>query len=469
MKFKWILFVFVIFISVCHCEESKIKPEEWKNFSLDLYWAETTDFSDMTAGAKLSMPFAEIRAYGSEGKWTSGFSLFSNVFNSVFPVAVKIGKISAAGSLSKMNSPYISSGVSPFSCGVSSVSGIDCSLPGISSFSKDNGVFVQSSFVQRKGVVRNLKISAYHDYENDKEFVSSFYGKLQFYRDIRGEISFTAGFFPYSENNLTGWFNDERYYPEGNHFCSNLQLGFSSKRYSGFLMAGIYESPFGKIQHLYRMENKFRFTPFSLNFCLFSNFYEGLISSSDKKIESCIQWKWGIQYQYNSRLVVPFMWKIGMNAYGKIDLIEDVNELKMGVGIQGISSVTSFSLIGFLNGALDSEHIEKIRLSLKNASIQFKNTLYFRDFTLQSGGNFVFTPDTYWEIIKTEEKIWLNINLYLIPAVTHNNSVTFYQCDGNYEKCSITSGITVKISDGKYNRLRLTVKISGTWTVKKTE
>ena len=103
-------------------------------FHFDFY----ADYSaaQQTGSIRLTTPFAELRSANRPEKFNLGL-LFSSVsLYKKLPVEIKAGNLSASGSLSRLNSPELSNGTSPFSNGIISVSGLSASLPSYSTFSK---------------------------------------------------------------------------------------------------------------------------------------------------------------------------------------------------------------------------------------------------------------------------------------------------------------------------------------------
>ena len=99
--------------------------------------------SQKTGGVRISTPISEIRASSEPGNYNFGFLITSAKFIKKLPFEVKVGNLSAGGSLSRLNSPELSNGTSPFSNGIISVSGLTANLPGYTSFSKTESTFLQ--------------------------------------------------------------------------------------------------------------------------------------------------------------------------------------------------------------------------------------------------------------------------------------------------------------------------------------
>ena len=116
-----------------------------KAFSADPFHLEFYADSEKTVGTRLAVPYFEFRFNTRFPKESFGLSFSTKKF-SVIPFTMKVGNLSEGGSISALKNPMLSAGTSPFSNGITSVTGISANLPGYTSFSKAVGVFVQAEF-----------------------------------------------------------------------------------------------------------------------------------------------------------------------------------------------------------------------------------------------------------------------------------------------------------------------------------
>lgn len=453
--------------------------------NIELYGAGDLDSGEITEGFKLQSPFFDTRFYGSGEKSTFGFSLFSDNFFKILPVSVKFGKIVTGGSLSKLNSPLLSASASPFSNAVTETSYLSCNLPGGSAYSKPFGSYAFLGFSYGKKVKVNLKNAFYYDIENKDEYAFNFYGKFDFFRKVKVSYSYTGGMFPYEENDSSSWFTDSKYYAQGNHFCNLLQTGISAFNCSSLFSVGIYENPFGKFDCIYKAENKFKTKNFIFNLSFLFNDNDGLISSSDKKIDDCFQLKLGSQYLFTLKLGVPVFMKIGGALYGKFYLTENEHDVKFGFGVQGNCLFDSFSIVFLGEGGVKTDSSGTAGMFFKTGSVQLKNSIYFPVLTLSVDGKFSFSPviskdndsddellnddfvknnSVYYYGLDSSQKFSLGVSFSEIPYISNSNSVTFWQKNGEFNKASFSSSLngTFYLKTGAESVLgiRILVKLS---------
>lgn len=430
-----------------------------ERITLDLFASGGYEFEGINAGAKLTSPFFEVVLYGLNENWTYGLSFFSEKINPKFPVIYKFGKLSFSGSLGKMNSPLLTASAGAFSNSWTTVNCITASLPGTSSFSKDMASFVQVGFKDDQ-IIKNLKVNFFYDFDTGKNAGISMYGSFQLNEKIKLDASYTAGFFPYEEKKISSWFNQEKYYAAGEHFCSNFQIAAVLKKSAFLFMGGCYETPFGGVAHIYRLENQLKGKNLTFNFSSAINLNDKLITSSDKKDSGCVQVKSSLSYKFSKQLIVPVMLKFGGGMYGGISLTGEPADLKLSFGGQAVCMYCGIGLYVNCNGEISGTDFGHVNFLLKSSSVQLKNSIYLEFMTVALNGSFSLTPDSKYETWTTVEKIGLNVSFPGMPSVVQNNSVSFTQKNMELSRFVIDSGVTLKITLGKIYRLRGTFKIS---------
>ena len=476
-----VLFIFTFLFFVCYSTEVKkqndSKKEKKFNYSVELYSGAKSNFEEITVGAKIKLPFCDLRTYFTQEKWTFGLSLFSNNFCKTFPVVVKIGKLSPGGIYSKLNSPLLSTSVSPFSSVSETVPYFSCNLPGTTTFEKDLSSFFQIDFVGKK-ILKKVKLSAFSNLEQEKEFAFGMYSNLLLNKKTNLYFSGIIGNFPYEENNQTSWFLDSAYYPKGNHLCGNFQIGVKLPSIYSTFYIGVYENPFGSFNQLYKLENKFKFQKIILNVSSLFNNSKNLLTSSDKTINETLELKIGMQYLFTKHIKVPVFFKTGINSYLKINLAEETHNAKVGVGVQFNSYITSFSAIANCSCQITTPKGKSFNFDFSSISLQLKNVWYFSKIAFNIGTNLSFSPKTlideeeYYFLdyaflgkvygketfsYDMSEKVSFNFTYTQMPFVTFANSLSFWQNDGKYKKSSFDSSINVKY---KIKNLLINLKIS---------
>lgn len=455
------------------------KKKKTFDYSMELFSGAKLDFDGITAGARLKLPFYDIKTYFKNEDWTFGCSVFTGNYCKKLPITLKVGKLSPGGSYSKLKSPLISTSVAPFSSISESAKTFTCNLPSYSSFDKDLVSFFQVS-LKKILFIEKVGISLFYDFGEKSEIVFSIDSSFRFANDIKIFFSFIGGMFRYNEKDFSSWFSDfpHSYYPGGEHFCSNFQLGLKLNKFFSLFSVGIYENPFGNFNHIYSFDNKIKFNKVVLNLRGLLNLEKNVITSGDKIINEILEVKGGFQYNFLKNMIIPFFFKFGFNSYLRLNLAEENHDVKFGIGFQGNCLHTSFSLIGLVYGEINSPKNESFNFDLTSTSIQLKNSWYFSKFNFTLSGKFSFYPkfeevDQEYDInefyylgmnkgksyfsYKTDEKISLNFSFNSIVFLTLSNSFSIYQENGNYKKSSFDSSINLK-----YQIKSLSVKLKFT-------
>ena len=443
---------------------SKESKNQNPNYSVELYSAAKNNFDGITFGAKVKVPFYDVRTYFLKEKWTFGLSVFTNSIYEKIPVSLKIGKLSPGGSFSKLNSPLLSSTVSPFSGVSQTVPYFSCNLPSSSSFEKDLSSFLQIDFIG-KNVLKKINFSAFCNLEKKDEFAFGVYGNLIFNKKINLYLSGIAGKFLYEENYKSSWFLDSIYYPKGEHFCGSFQIGLKMPNLFSTFYLGLYQNPFGKFDAIYKIENKIKFQKIILNLSSLYNASEKLITSSNKIINEILELKLGMQYLFTKRVKIPLFFKTGINGYLKMNLAQESHNWKVGVGCQFNSFITSASLIAYCSGQIKTPKNSSFNFDFSTVSLQMKNVWYFKNINLIISGNFSFSPKTitdekdyyildYSYLGKVfgketfsydmSEKFSINFVYNKMPFITFENSIGFWQNNGSYTKGSYDSSVNLK-------------------------
>ncbi len=344
-----------------------------------------------TIGAKIVSPLTEFRISRREDRQNFGFLFSGEKGLKRLPLEIKIGNLSCGGSLTRLNSPELSSGSSPFSSGLISTTALTASLPGYSSFSKEESAFCQLKFTNPAKKPFSLLLNVWVSPENPDPVFSSIISDRFFADRLTLKASFTAGKFFYSDNFSSSWFLKEPAYTEGSHFCSLAQLSAELKNqkntvsaFTGFTGA-VYESPFGPLTAVYRTELKLSIKKTEFYAAAFLNAYEDVLTSSGKKLEPCAQFKGGFitKKPFLVKNTSLFFLKGGINAYTRINLTKNEHPLQVNTGLQLSSELTSLSFILSANTKMLTEASNQPPEKIKDTRLgfQIKNSWYFNSLT----------------------------------------------------------------------------------------
>jgi hypothetical protein len=358
-------------------------------FHFDFY----ADYSaaQQTGSIRLTTPFLELRSSNRPEKFNLGFLFSSASLYKKLPVEIKAGNLSASGSLSRLNSPELSNGTSPFSNGIISVSGISASLPSYSTFSKPAGVFFQIKMNQLVKHPCLLSVNLLTSPEFSSPIFSTLISDKYLSNRLTLSTSWTCGQFLYEDNYSSSFFLESPAYGEGTHFCCLAQFSaeYKTKKrkqtfYAGF-MSAIYESPFGPYTAAWRIDLKASIKYTEVFASAFLNQYEELLTSSEKKLSPSTQFKAGFVSKMpllTKHQNLIFL-KFGINAFSKINLTQTEHPLRLNIGAQLTSDITSLSLTLSGTATLLSPAADQTPQSLEAAafSAQLKNTWYFKYIT----------------------------------------------------------------------------------------
>ncbi len=362
-----------------------LAAESFDGINLELY----AD-SQKTFGGRYTTPVSEIRFSKREEKQNFGVLLTTNAICKPLPIEIKLGNISCSGSLSRLNNPELSSGTSPFSTGVITTTGLSASLPGFTSFSKEESSFLQIDFSRLTKRPLSFKINLWCSQENSSPVYSAIISDKLFSNQLTLSASCTTGAFYYDENTSSSWFLNSPYYKEGSHNCTLFQVTADYKNKSiktgasTTLTAALYESPFGPYTAVYRTDLLYSYKQTDFYTSVFLNNYEDTITSSQKKLEPAVQAKTGIltkrPFVFKSE---PVFIRFGANLYTKINLTKTEHPLRLNTGIQFTSehNSTSFSVSGIGNITSSKNNPKPEHFLLTDISAQLKNSIYLKTLT----------------------------------------------------------------------------------------
>ena len=344
----------------------------------------------MTGGIKIRTPLAEIRTANQVGKNNLGVLVSTGSIFKKLPVEFRYGNLSGSGSLSKLNSPELSNGSSPFSGSIMNPGVVTANLPGYTSFSKPESFFFQVKLKQPFNKPFSLSANIWVSPENSSPVFSTMLSNSFFSNRLTLKASATTGLFRYEDNSSSSWFLEAPFYSAGKHFCSLFQFSADYKNktgkaafHTGF-MAAVYETPFGPYTAVYRADLSTSIKQIELYTSAFLNSYEDTLTSSGKKLEPSCQLKTGFVLKkplLTKKNELIFL-KFGTNAYTKIILIKNEYQLRINSGIQLSSDITAFSLSASGNMTMlsPSPELPPQEIRKDSISIQVKNSWYLKTF-----------------------------------------------------------------------------------------
>lgn len=399
-------------------------------------------------------PFGEFRFSLQENKTNFGICATSSKITKTIPFTIKAGNLSTGGILSKMNNPLLSTSTSPFSSGGSDINSITTSLPGNTSFSKPVSTFCELSFLQKKSTVKEIKINGFYIPETQIA-AFSLYNKMSFFKEkLKLELAGCTGSFPYEENSISSWFSKELYYHQGTHFCSCFQFSLNCQNLSSIFTTALYETPFGTLSSLYRLDNKITTRRFIINLSTLYNpniSEEKIITSSEKVINDCLQLRCGIQYKFVTGINRPVFVKSGFQTYADIRLSQTVHPLKFAAGVQLSSSLFSLSLISSINTTINSENRTSQNINFESVNFQIKNSWYIKNLTPSLTLSAGINPNDDFTVFTKTYKASSSLTYTKIPKITASGTISVTQKNQEYTSKKAAGTISAKFTWRKIN------------------
>ncbi len=394
---------------------------------------------------KLLLPFAEFRSSQNFEKKAAnwGAALFTPKKWKNFPCFFKAGNLTPGGGLSKLNTPLLTSNLSPFSLARTEVSTITAALPGLSNYNKTQSFFAELGYYNRKKIFSQSKLNCFFCPEDNFPAFSAMQ-TVTLWKNISITAAGTAGFFSYDEKAFSSWFTiSDFYYHEGKHFCLLPQLSLSLPHFNTLFSLATYESPFGKVFSTYKSENIITAGRYTINLSFFYNEHEGLISANETKLKPQLQTRLGIQTKYAVGKRRPVFLKTGLSTYTQANLLQSEKEhkFKTALGAKLQSPLYSFSLSTLANFTVNTAE-RQIKTDFDSVSFLFSNSWYFKKITPGISTGLTLSPEKYYQSLTTSEKIELSAAFCKNPKISVNTSFTFTQKDGVSTKQTNTSSIS---------------------------
>ena len=384
-----------ILISTCpYCTMFAVEP-----FHTELYTSIEKD--EQILGTKVNLPFAEFRTSGSAfsaEKVNFGLSLSTKKLLPSPPflpchITVKTGNLSGGGALTKLGNPTLSASTSPFSTGISSPTALTASLPSYSSFSKPESALFQFETSGHTKVLANLWLTP----TSPSPVVSTQLSVPITADRLTLSLSAVAGRFNYdaSSSSTSSWFSNQAYYKAGTHLCSLFQFASSYKKtFSATFAAGLYESPFGTLPVNLRTDLNLKTKKLEVFTSAFYNPQQDLITSSQKKLDSCIQLKAGfITKGMGHILSIPLIIKTGFNAFSSINLLGYEHPLLTNAGLQLSDGTATLSFTSSLKLTIPTPPpaLSPSKPEFESLTLQLKNSWNLNLISPSAGASVTFT------------------------------------------------------------------------------
>ncbi len=417
------------------------------------------DKSQIITSSKLNFPFCEFCASGKFDckdllngltllKWNYGAELSTQKLIPKLEMNFKVGQLSSSGSISRLNSPALSSLSSAFTPSSVNASKLQTALPQYNSFSSDQSYSFEI-FWKPNNTLKQLSFNMFYKTPESKDNTLTLNAFIKVVPAKKIELSYssTGGLYSYSKKNVTTWFSDELFYREGEHLCLNNQFQVMLGSFSSLFILSTYQSPFGDFLNTWRTENLIKFKRFSFNLDSFYNPENQVITSSGKLLNPLLQISAGGQYKFLTETSNRLTITSGINTQADINLCEQKHTMKTIGGIRYSGGFGTGSLTTSINLNLTNQN-DGIKTDFGSGSIQTSHTIYFTDFYPSISGKFSFTPDSKkinWTF--SEE---LGLNFEYKPAdkkisFSNKNKITFTQKNKDFQKkMSFTSSLSVK-------------------------
>ena len=421
-------------------------------FAADTAHIELYADTQENGGIKMLTPFTEFRLATRPQDHNLGLRLSTKSFCKTLPVEIKFGNLSCGGSLSKLNSPELSNGTSPFSSGLIQTASLSANLPGYTSFSKPESTFLQIKINNLLKKSQSLCINTWFSPDISGPVVSAMLSDKYFSNQLTLNASCTSGNFYYKDNSANSWFLETPYYTADSHFCSLLQMSADLKNktkkigaYTGF-SAAVYESPFGPYSSAVRADTKLSIKQTEFYTSAFLNAYEDILTSSGKELEPSFQIKTGIltkkPFLYkNTQLVFV---KFGTNVFTNIKLIQTEHPVRLNTGIQFSTDFNSLSFSVSADGKIHSNTKDMNPQEIKRTAIAFqiKNSWYLKTFS----PGIVFTVQKKDDDQSINYKVQINMTNTAKHKLSGNCSVSILEKDGDITDKNFSASLTCRLN-----------------------
>ena len=224
--------------------------------------------------------------------------------------------------------------------------------------------------------------------------------------------------------------------------------------------AAFYESPFGGLPFNLRADIKLSAKHTELFASAFYNPVDGIITSSQKSIPSCIQLKGGLSARtiLGMNLSSPFFIKSGFNVFSQINLMETEHPLKINAGLQlaAATNILSFSASLTLNLITSRKTLALQKSEVSSIFFQLKDNFNLRYINAGAALSATFTPEKS-ESFSAKYKISINAANTHSQKLYGNASFSINTKGSEIASKNLEASLTAKL---QFRWLMLTGKIS---------
>lgn len=361
---------------------------------------------------KTDLLHANVHLIHDKVSWGTSLS-FAGTKNAV---TMKAGNLAFSGSISNLNTPGLSSTVSPFTMAKTSATGISCDFENSESFSKPLSFFLQYSFTNKNK--NKLIFNTLYIPENKTLAISNGYSwNINKVIQTRNDTSIdktnynlflTAGLFPYERLESDSWTLSQPFYQNGFQTAFCLEGSIIKDKIKNLFNINLYFTPYGNPLITLRNENTFKINNTILNISEYFNYgifietekHDIPFSTNENDLKECFQIKLNIQNEAKTKNNNSL--KKGFTIFGDFDLYNAEHILKTSYGIrQKIKNITNSISSNFTFSCKPD-----IALYLDDFNIKYGLSFSINRFSLSSNLNFLFYPPENLFYKNNSENIW---------------------------------------------------------------
>lgn len=394
MKHIWLIaFLFLAGLGKAHCQISWLP----KNLILK---------------EKLDFNYVKFTSAQKTDQNVYGININTGNLSDNFKIDFTTGNLSYSGSLSKLNSPSLSSSLSPFYFANCNSSLITSSLPSLSSFSKPISYFAQCNISGRKK--SPFTVNTFYVPENNsfafsikKDFTkttkdkSLITGLLNTNKNTFS-FSITAGLFPIEGLSDDSWFFKKDYYSSTFIEAAQIQASINLKKFNSLFVLNGYQSPYDDFRYNFRNENLIQLKNTKISFSEFYNYYNDYLTSGKKSVSEVMQIKFGItNHHFTSNKILV---KKGFSSFCNLDLYNQEDDIKVcgGLGINGKNYNADFYFTAN-TGIFPKDS----RIILEDITLYNKNYFKYKRWSFKINESFYFAPSKDFSTWTTSQNFFV--------------------------------------------------------------
>lgn len=409
------------------------------------YFSETDLLNKVSGRIKLEVPYIQAEIFTNQDKiiWEADI-LLGNKKNAL---TTKLGNLTFSGSWSNINTPSLSSTITPFGQPniTSSVITANCDN---NSFSKPFAIFSQYSITQINK--NNFSINALYIPQNKFFAFSSqllwyqtksvitknenYEKQKQFYMNVSG------GLFPYKELTSDSWFLPQKYYAEDVQKVFSLATGLKDEIYKINFDINYYTTPQNCPALTLQNNILFEIQNYTIGTSIFFNPTINFFTPGTNTIQKLFQLKINIQKESKKSNFLTI--KQGITFYDKYDFAANTNNMQISSGINLSSKEYSGTI---------SSNIKMIiadNFSIDSFNIKMTNNFSKKIINFSINLNTIFLPQnnfSYWE---TQQELTCNVKLKTPVIITGKFSGSLKEKDFSFYSFQIDYGVSASYTKG---------------------